>query len=213
MKTNIAYLFAAMLAISLLSCSGDSEPLVVAEEEMQLNSDPMIDYQTASDAQRSLRPRATTQQMDGDQPDKKGEKGRDHRDWINDIGRAAIKNFEKETKLEFGDLYAIDKDGVNPYIVKFYFPEESMEYAKQYEGKRATAAMYYEDGGFYEERGWGFFLMKQLFQTDNFSLDDSFPVSRTEWENGYFDYVLVYHLNGERRMIKFKDLPIIELWH
>ncbi|MBR3624861.1 MAG: hypothetical protein IKN48_00670 [Bacteroidaceae bacterium] len=47
MKTNIAYLFAAMLAFSLLSCLGDSEPLVMAEEEMQLNSDPMIDYQTA----------------------------------------------------------------------------------------------------------------------------------------------------------------------
>lgn len=208
MKTNIAYLFAAMLAISLLSCSGDSEPLVMAEEEMQLNSDPMIDYQTASDAQRSLRPSVTTQQMDGDQPDKKGEKGRDHRDWINDIGSTAIKSFEKEKQLGIGDLYAIDKDGVNPYIVKFYFPEEYREYAKQYEGKLFSVSMFYIEGNGATMR------MKELFKTDSFSLDDSFPVSRTEWDNGYFDYVFVYDWNNcEQRMMRYKDLTIIKQWH
>ncbi|MBR1940978.1 MAG: hypothetical protein IJ845_06570 [Bacteroidaceae bacterium] len=208
MKTNIAYLFAAMLTIFLLSCSGDSEPLVVAEEEMQLNSDPMIDYQTASDAQRSLRPKATTQQMDGDQPDKKGEKGRDHRDWINDIGRAAIKNFEKETKLGYGDLYAIDKDGVNPYIVKFYFPEEDYEeYATKYEGRRVSVSMIYINGN------GSSMHVKTLYDTYSFSLDDSFLVSRTEFSNGYFDYVLHYYLSGENRRINFKDLPIIKQWH
>jgi len=82
MKTNIAYLFAGFLAVTMLSCSDDLEPLMMQEEE----SAPMLEYQTASDAQRALRPR-TSQQMEGEQPDKKGEKGRDHREGSNLIRR------------------------------------------------------------------------------------------------------------------------------
>ncbi len=202
MKTNIAYLFAGLLVVSLLSCSDDLEPLMMQEEE----SAPMLEYQTATDAQRALRPRAS-QQMDGEQPDKKGEKGRDHRDWFDDFNNAKIKDFEKDiTQLDVGDLYAIDPDGVNQYIVKFYFPEEYRDYAKKYEGKRASASMYYVEN----KRS---FQIKQLFSTDSLSFDDTFLLSRTEWDKGYFDYVIRYSLAGDRKEIKFNDLVIIKEWH
>ncbi len=201
MKTNIAYLFAGLLVVSLLSCSDDLEPLMMQEEE----SAPMLEYQTATDAQRALRPRAS-QQMDGEQPDKKGEKGRDHRDWFDDFNNAKIKDFEKDiTQLDVGDLYAIDPDGVNQYIVKFYFPEEYRDYAKKYEGKRASASMYYVEN----KRS---FQIKQLFSTDSLSFDDTFLLSRTEWDKGYFDYVIRYSLACDNKEIKYKDLVIIKAW-
>lgn len=203
MKTNIAYLFAGLLAVTLLSCSDDSEPLIMQEEV----STPMLDYQTVVDAQRALRPSMSAKPEEGEQPDKKGQKGRDHRDWFEAFGNTRIKDFEKDiTQLDVGDLYAIDVDGVNPYIVKFYFPEEYMDYAKQWEGKIVSASMYYV-------QDHGTFLMKELFRTDSFSLDDSFLLSRRDWEGGYFDYVIRYSLASDNKEIKYKDLLIIKAWH
>ena len=203
MKTNIAYLFAGLLAVTLLSCSDDSEPLIMQEEV----STPMLDYQTIADAQRALRPSMSAKPEEGEQPDKKGEKGRDHRDWFEAFNNAKIKDFERDiTQLDVGDLYAIDVDGVNPYIVKFYFPEEYMDYAKQWEGKIVSASMYYV-------QDHGTFLMKELFRTDSFSLDDSFLLSRRDWEGGYFDYVIRYSLASDNKEIKYKDLLIIKAWH
>lgn len=203
MKTNIAYLFAGLLAVTLLSCSDDSEPLVMQEEV----STPILDYQTVVDAQRALRPSMSAKPEEGEQPDKKGEKGRDHRDWFEAFNNAKIKDFERDiTQLDVGDLYAIDVDGVNPYIVKFYFLEEYMDYAKQWEGKIVSASMYYI-------QGHGTFLMKELFRTDSFSLDDSFLLSRRDWEGGYFDYVIRYSLASDNKEIKYKDLLIIKAWH
>jgi hypothetical protein len=202
MKTNIAYMFAGLLTVTLLSCSDDSEPLVMQEEM----STPMLDYQTVADAQRALRPSMSSQQADEGEPDKKGQKGRDHRDWFEAFGNTRIKDFERDiTQLDVGDLYAIDPDGVNPYIVKFYFPEEYRDYAKQWEGKIVSASMYYVENK-------GTFLMKQLFSTDSFSLDDSFLLSRRDWEGGYFDYVIRYSLACDNKEIKYKDLVIIKAW-
>lgn len=181
MKINVFYLFTAFLAVTLLSCSEDSEPLIMQEEV----STPMLDYQTVADAQRALRPSMSSQQVDEEDPDKKGQKGRDHRDWFDAFNNAKIKDFERDiTQLGVGDLYAIDPDGVNQYIVKFYFPEEYRDYAKQWEGKIVSASMYYVANN-------GIFHMKQLFSTDSFSLDDSFLLSRRDWEGGYFDYVIM----------------------
>ena len=215
MKTNIAYLFAGLLVVSLLSCSDDLEPLMMQEEV----SPPMLDYQTATDAQRALRPSRSSQQMDGEQPDKKGEKGRDHRDWFEAFNNTKIKDFEKDiTQLELGDLYAIDPDGVNPYIFKFYFPDEYRGYAKKYEGKRVVVNLYYITG-------WssGIFI-QELFRTDSFSLDDSFLVSRYGWDYAYYyglnniycGYTFQYSFNsvGESsREMHFNDLVIIKEWH
>ncbi len=165
MKTNIAYLFAGFLAVTMLSCSNDLEPLMMQEEE----SAPMLDYQTATDAQRALRPSMSAKPEDGEQPDKKGEKGRDHRDWFDDFNNAKIKDFEKDiTQLDVGDLYAIDPDGVNPYIFKFYFPEKYLDYAKEhYTNIRVSLYTY-----------WGQLVEYNFFTTNELSLDDSFTVPR-----------------------------------
>ena len=213
MKINIAYLFAGLLAVTLLSCSDDSEPLIMQEEM----SAPMLDYQTALDAQRALRP-STSQQMDGEQPDKKGQKGRDHRDWYDVFENSRIKDFEKDiTQLELGDLYAIDPDGVNPYIFKFYFPDEYREYAKKYEGKRVVVNLYYIQG--WSSRTF----IQELFRTDSFSLDDSFLLSRYGWDyayyygwnNMYLGYIIQYSFSdvkGSRRELQFNDIVIIKEW-
>ncbi len=215
MKTNIAYLFATLLVVSLLSCSDDSEPLMMQEEE----SAPMLDYQTVADAQRALRPSRSSQQADEEEPDKKGQKGRDHRDWFEAFNNAKIKDFEKDiTQLDVGDLYAIDPDGVNPYIFKFYFPEEYQEYANQYEGKRVVVNLEYI-------MGWSSRLfIQELFRTDSFSLDDSFLVSRYGWDYAYYyglnnmycGYTIKYSfsgVSGSQRELHFDNLVIIKEWH
>lgn len=235
MKTKIAYLFAGFLTVTLLSCSDDSDlliqqealvvqqELVMQEEEKQSDSEeesvPILDYQTVLDAQRAVRP-SSSQQMDGEQPDKKGQKGRDHRDWYDTFENSRIKDFEKDiTQLELGDLYAIDPDGVNKYIFKFYFPEEYREYAKKYEGKRVVVSLYYRTG-------WssGMFI-QELFRTDSFSLDDSFLVARYDWEHSYYygwnntycGYIIEYSFgvsdDSSRRETTFNDLLIIKEWH
>ena len=201
MKTNIAYLFAGLLVVSLLSCSDDSEPLIMQKE---MNT-PLLDDQTATDAQRALRPRAS-QQMDGEQPDKKGEKGRDHRDWFDDFNNAKIKDFEKDiTQLDVGDLYAIDPDGVNPYIFKFYFPEKYLDYAKEhYTNIRVSLYTY-----------WGQLVEYNFFSTSDLSFDDSYAVPRKYVSDWYYfvchySYYSSWH---DIREVKFNDLVIIKAWH
>ena len=202
MKTNIVYLFAGLLAMTLLSCSDDSEPLIMQQEV----STPMLDYQTVTDAQRALRPSRSSQQMDGEQPDKKGEKGRDHRDWFDDFNNAKIKDFEKDiTQLDVGDLYAIDPDGVNQYIFKFYFPEKYLDYAKEhYTNIRVSLYTY-----------WGQLVEYNYFTTNDLSLDDSFTVPRKYVSDWYY---FVCHYNYffswyDIREVKFNDLVIIKEWH
>ena len=209
MKINIAYLFAGLLAVTLLSCSDDTEPLIMQEEESAL----MLDYQTALDAQRALLP-STSQQMDGEQPDKKGQKGRDHRDWYDVFENSRIKDFEKDiTQLELGDLYAIDRDGVNPYIFKFYFPEELRDRAKKFEGVRAWVYLCC----------YGMGTVKKCFSTDCFSFDDYFTIPIYEMNNWY--YFKIYFYNGYEELsydertkaahkeVAFKDMVIIKEWH
>ncbi|MBO7554192.1 MAG: hypothetical protein J6T82_09200 [Bacteroidaceae bacterium] len=204
MKTNIVYLFAGLLAVTLLSCSEDSEPLIMQEEV----STPMLDYQTLADAQRALRPSATAQEAELGQPDKKGEKGRDHRDWFDAFENTRIKNFEKDiTQLEIGDLYAIDPDGVNPYIFKFYFPEKYRDYAKEeYEGMYLRVSLY---------SYWGQMVEYNFFSTSDFSLDDSFTVPRkyvSDWY--YFECHYNYYSSWlDIREVKINDLVIIKEWH
>ena len=204
MKTNIVYLFAGLLAVTLLSCSEDSEPLIMQKEV----STPMLDYQTLADAQRALRPSATAQELEQGQPDKKGEKGRDHRDWFDAFENTRIKNFEKDiTQLEIGDLYAIDPDGVNPYIFKFYFPEKYRDYAKEeYEGMYLRVSLY---------SYWGQMVEYNFFSTSDFSLDDSFTVPReyvSDWY--YFECHYNYYSSWlDIREVKINDLVIIKEWH
>lgn len=208
MKTNIVYLFAGLLAVTLLSCSEDSEPLIMQEEV----STPMLDYQTLADAQRALRPSATAQELEQGQPDKKGEKGRDHRDWFDAFENTRIKSFENDiTQLDVGDLYAIDPDGVNPYIFKFYFPEEYRDYAKKYEGMQVNVGIYSK---YYPEYN----PIEYIFQTLYFSLDDSFTVSRYRWDNPYAGYYIKYTFRfgnsiDKEKETTFKDLVIIKEWH
>lgn len=204
MKTNIAYLFAGLLAVTLLSCSDDSEPLIMQEEV----STPMLDYQTIADAQRALRPSMSAKPEEGEQPDKKGEKGRDHRDWFDIFENSRIKDFEKDiNQLGIGDLYAIDPDGVNPYIFKFYFPEEYMDYAKkEYERMHVLVSLY---------SCWGQ-RVDNYFSTNALSFDDSFTVPR-EYVSDWYYFVCHYdHYSTTNwrdvRNIQFEDLVIIKEW-
>ena len=126
MKTNIAYLFAGLLAVTLLSCSDDLEPLIIQEEETAL----MLDYQTVTDAQRALRPSTSAQPKDGQQPDKKGQKGRDHRDNVDYYGNERLK-IESPRELHVGDLYVTGYDEEkDEYYMQFYWGDEISEETK-----------------------------------------------------------------------------------
>ena len=201
MKINIAYLFAGFLAMSLLSCSDYSEPLIMQEEV----STPMLDYQTATEAQRALRPSMSAKPEEGDQPDKKGEKGRDHRDWFDAFNNARIKDLEKDiTQLELGDLYAIDPDGVNPYIFRFYFPEKYLDYAKEhYTNIRVSLYSW-----------WGAGVEYNYFATSDL-VNYSFIVPR-EYVSDWYYFVCYYNYYSswhDIREVKFNDLVIIKEWH
>ena len=206
MKTkNIAYLFAGFLAMTLLSCSDDSEPLIMQEEV----STTMLDYQTVTDAQRALLPRSSQQMDDGAvQPDRKGEKGRDHREWYDVIGNGRFKNFDTGSLLSPGELYAIDPDGVNAYIFKFFFPEEFRAKTELYEGLRVVVTII--------ERGNGWMTSNsKVFDGYPFQFDDSFRFPRSlinDWDiisyNIYSDHPTTECLF--RREIQFSDLVIIK---
>ena len=202
MKTNIAYLFAGFLAVTMLSCSDDLEPLMMQEEV----STPMLEYQTASDAQRALRPR-TSQQMEGEQPDKKGEKGRDHRDWFHDWTNERLKSLDTGSVLSLGELYALDPDGVNPYIFKFYFPDELKEEAKKYEGMCVKVMLYNSSGAFIRDR---------IYYSENFSLDDFFTIPRYYVSDCYcFKYYFIQSYSSSSlfmRETQVKDMVIIKEW-
>ena len=226
MKTNIAYLFAGLLAVTLLSCSDDTdlliqqEPLVVLqelvmqEEEMQSDSEEesasMLDYQAALDAQRALRP-STSQQMDGDQPDKKGQKGRDHRDWFDTFDSMRLKDIEKNAILQFGDLYAIERSGTDSLLFKFYLPEGLKDKAYLYEGLHVKVITYFRYGD-----GLTTSEIKELFSNDCFSFDDSFIVSRNEWKEKNRDYIIQFFFwndtGCEGRETTLENLVIFKEW-
>ncbi len=203
MKTNIAYLFAALLVVSLLSCSDDTElfiqqdPLVVQhelvmqQEEIQSDSGeesaPMLDYLTATDAQRALRPSMPAKPDDGEQPDKKGEKGRDHRDWFDTFGSIRLKHSDNYQELHLGDLYAIDRGRGEPYLFRFYLPEGLKDKAYLYEGLHVKVITYFRYGD-----GRTISQIKDLFSNDCFSFDDTFTVSRNEWTEKNRDHIIQY---------------------
>ena len=206
MKTkNIAYLFAGFLAMTLLSCSDDSEPLMMQEEV----STPMLDYQTVTDAQRALLPRSSQQMDDGAvQPDRKGEKGRDHREWYDVIGNGRFKNFDTGSLLSPGELYAIDPDGVNAYIFKFFFPEEFRKNIQVCEGLRISIRRVEEGylGTWVNYYG--------VYYAYPFQFDDCFKLPRDYFHNWdvieysvYADYKTNYISHGQ---IQFSDLVIIK---
>ena len=123
MKTNIVNLFAGLLAVTMLSCSDDLEPLIMQEEV----GTPMLDYQTVADAQRALRPSRSSQQADEEEPDKKGQKGRDHRDNMDNYGNEGLK-IESPRELQVGDLYLTGYDEEkDEYLFKFYWGDEINE--------------------------------------------------------------------------------------
>ena len=125
MKANIAYLFASFLAVTLLSCSDDLEPLIM-QEEMSAT----LDYRTVTDAQRALRPSMSTQSENGEQPDKKGQKGRDHRDNVDYYGNERLK-IESPRELQVGDLYVTGYDEEkDEYLLKFYWGDEISDETK-----------------------------------------------------------------------------------
>ena len=227
MKTNIAYLFAGLLAVTLFSCSDDSdllihqEPLVVLqelvmqEEEMKSDSEevstPMLDLQTVADAQRALRP-SISQQMDGEQPDKKGQKGRDHRDWFDTFDSMRLKDLEKNAILQFGDLYAIERSGKDSLLFKFYLPEELKDKAYLYEGLHVKVITYFRYGD-----GLTISKKKELFSNDCFSFDDSFMVSKNEWEQKNRDHIIQYFfwddIKCDGRETTLENLVIFKEWH
>ena len=202
MKTNIAYLFAGFLAMTLLSCSDDSEPLMMQEEV----STPMLDYQTVTDAQRALLPRSSQQMDDGAvQPDRRGEKGRDHRDWFHDWTNERLKNLDTGSTLSLGELYAIDPDGVSPYVFKFYFPDELKEEAMKYEGMCVKVMLYNSSGAFIKDR---------IYYSENFSLDDFFTTPRYYVSDCYcFKYYFIQGYSNSSLFIRetqVKDMVIIK---
>ena len=126
MKANIAYLFASFLAVTLLSCSDDLEPLIM-QEEMSAT----LDYRTVTDAQRALRPSMSTQSENGEQPDKKGQKGRDHRDNVDYYGNERLK-IESPRELQVGDLYVTGYDEEkDEYYMQFYWGDEISKETKE----------------------------------------------------------------------------------
>ena len=207
MKTNIVYLFAALFAVTLISCTDESEQLFPAEVE-EMNDSVLIHSNPLLDEVRSLRP-STSQQMDDGtaQPDRKGEKGRDHREWFHDWTNERLKNLDTGYTLSLGELYAIDPDGVNPYVFKFYFPDELMEEAKKYEGMCVKVMLYSSSGAFIRDR---------IYYSQNFSLDDFFTTPRYYVSDCYcFKYYFFQSYSSSSLFIRetqVKDMVIIKEW-
>ena len=182
----------------LVSCQDD---ILLPEEEK-----PTI-LITDIDALRSVKPKSSSGRSSDMIHD--GEKGRDHRDWFEVFENSRIKDFEKDKVLNIGDLYAIDPDGVNPYIFKFYFPEEYRDYAKEeYEGMHVKVSLY---------TTWGQSVEDTFFYTNDLSLDDSFTVPR-EYVSDWYYFVCSFNNYSSTtwrdvRNIKFEDLVIIKEWH
>ena len=182
----------------LVSCQDD---ILLPEEEK-----PTI-LITDIDAIRSVKPKSSSGRSSDTIHD--GEKGRDHRDWFEVFENTRIKDFEKDKVLNIGDLYAIDPDGVNPYIFKFYFPEEYRDYAKEeYEGMHVLVSLY---------STWGQRVEYNYFSTNQLSLDDSFNVPR-EYVSDWYYFVCSFNNYSSTtwrdvRNIKFEDLVIIKEWH
>lgn len=196
MKRNI-FISLLLLGGLLVSCQDD---ILLPEEESTI----LI---TDIDALRSVKPKSTPGRSSDTIHD--GEKGRDHRDWFEVFENSRIKDYEKDKVLNIGDLYAIDPDGVNPYIFKFYFPEEYKDYAKEkYERMHVKVSLY---------TYWGEPVEYNYFYTNELSLDDSFTVPRkyvSDWY--YFVCCFNYYSSttwSDVRNIKYEDLVIIKEWH
>ena len=180
MKTNIVYLLATLFAVMLISCADESEQLFPATEEMAaVNDSVLINSMAFSDEIRGLRP-STSQQMDDDGvalPDRKGEKGRDHREWYDMLSNGRFKNFDTGSLLSPGELYAIDPDGYSPYIFfKFYFPEE-MKINDEFLGMSAYVELRYKTQ-------FGTSFERELVSAYPFHYDDTFTIPRDylkEW--------------------------------
>ena len=205
MKTNIAYLFAGFLAVTMLSCSDDSEPLMMQEEY----SASLVDYQTATEAQRALHPIISSQQTDGEDPDKKGQKGRDHREWYDVFGSGRIKNLNADF-LSPGQLFAIDTDGHSPYIFKFYFPEEK-KINDEFLGMRVYVDVY-------QKTTTGMYYYDHFIDAYPFHYDDTFIVPRDYLKEWHVLRCHLYNLySGLTKEIyydiSFPDLVIIETLH
>lgn len=191
--------FISLLLLGGLLASCQDDILLPEEEKPTIIIDNI-------DALRSVKPKSTS----GRQSDTihNGEKGRDHRDWFDIFENDCIKDFEKDiTQLGIGDLYAIDPDGVNPYIFKFYFPEEFMDYAKkEYERMHVLVSLY---------SCWGQ-RVDNYFSTNALSFDDSFTVPR-EYVSDWYYFVCHYDYYSttnwrDVRDVKFQDLVIIKEW-
>ena len=173
MKTNIVYLLATLFAVMLISCADESEQLFPAAEEMAaVNDSVLINSMAFSDEIRGLRP-STSQQMDDDGvalPDRKGEKGRDHREWYDMLSNGRFKDFDTGSLLSPGELYAIDPDGHSPYIFKFYFPEE-MKINDEFLGMSVYVDLRYKTQ-------FGTTIERRLFSAYPFHYDDTFTVPR-----------------------------------
>ena len=211
MKTNIVFLFAALFAVMLISCTDEADQLlpIVADELAVTNDSVLIHSNPLSDELRSLRP-STSQQMDDGavQPDRRGEKGRDHREWYDVIGNGRFKNFDTGSLLSPGELYAIDPDGVNAYIFKFFFPEEFRKNIQVCEGLRISIRRVEEGylGTWVNYYG--------VYYAYPFQFDDCFKLPRDYFHNWdvieysvYADYKTNYISHGQ---IQFSDLVIIK---
>lgn len=209
MKTNIVYLLATLFAVMLISCADESEQLFPAAEEMAaVNDSVLINSMVFSDEIRGLRP-STSQQMDDGValPDRKGEKGRDHREWYDVLVNGRFKNFDTGSLLSPGELYAIDPDGYSPYIFKFYFPEE-MKINDEFLGMRVYVNVY-------NKTNIGLYLCGCLIDAYPFHYDDTFTVPRDALEEWHVLRCTLYNLySGAVKDISydisFPDLVIVK---
>lgn len=212
MKTKIVYLLAALFAVMLISCADESEQLFPEAEEMAaVNDSVLINSMAFSDGIRGLRPSASQQMDDGVAlPDRKGEKGRDHREWYDMLVNGRFKNFDTGSLLSPGELYAIDSDGHSPYVFKFYFPEE-MKIDDEFLGMRAHVVLVYKT-----KFGFGEVYVRELFSNMNpFHYDDTFTVPRDAFEEWHTIRCTLNNLyagavDNISYEISFPDLVIIK---
>lgn len=217
MKRYNSLYWLLLLFVGLLTSCEEYEVLQVLEEEqeaVQAVSDEqevamLVDYQAAMDAQRAKKPQRTNSQTE--ETENYGEKGRDRRDWFHNWSNERLKSLDTGSVLSIGELYAIDPDGVNPYIFKFYFPEELGDKSKEYLGMSVSVMIYSTNKN---ERA----PIKTVFHTESLSLDDSFRVSRSDWNDWYYirySFRRGYSVDSssETRETTFNDMVIIKGWH
>lgn len=206
MKAKYLYPFVALFAVMLVSCSDESEQLfpAVIEKMAAVNDSVLINSKAFSDGVRSLRPSTSQQTEDGSVlPDRKGEKGRDHREWYDMMFNDRFKNFGTDIIFSTGELYAIDPDDVNRYIFKFYFPEEFREKTELFEG--LSIMVYIVD------HSYGWYHYQCIFKAYPFQFGDSFTVARDLFQNRHSIEYYIYSDHPTTKCLFHRKIPFSDL--